>query len=486
MGQLAVRGAMWTAGGAFIIKIVNSLGYLLLGFLLVKEDFGKLAMAYTITSVATVISNPGLTDIVVHRGNRLRRWATPIFWLSILLGGGVALLLVGIAPLAAAFYGESELAWVISIIACSIFIANFSLVSSSMLSVQMRFKLSMSVSFVQAAFQIVLTVILSALGYGVFSLVIPLPLTQLLRTSLIWYFARPPIRLRLEIYQWKFLFTDIRHLIGTRLVESFQYQIPFAITGYLYGPGVVGPFYWGFQVSVQTYHVLIGNLSELMFATLAKISGQPDRLLGVAKKTCTTILLLIAPVCMIQMILAEPLVKWVYGDKWIDAIPIIQGCSLAFIFFSLTILGKALMQSRGQFAHQVKRNVIGLVAMVTLILILSYTLGSNGPAIGLLTHMAVIGPVWVYLALADLGITPMSMITMVLRPLACSLAGITTFALIYYCLVDTFFQNGPAMISAGSVSLLVYLGCSWKYDRVWWVDLINRLRKRRSAEPSAV
>src|SRR5688572_7676499 len=118
LGQRTASGFAWVMVSTVIQKLITVGGQIVLAWLLSKEDFGAIALAFTIATFVNLIREAGILQVLVHRSNRFRRWGNAAFWMSLTLSIACAIILFLIAPVAARVFNAPEvkgLIWVLAI-----------------------------------------------------------------------------------------------------------------------------------------------------------------------------------------------------------------------------------------------------------------------------------------------------------------------------------------------------------------------------------
>jgi len=140
VGHRTAVGFVWMLIRTVAVRGVQLGGQVALAYLLNKEDWGVVALAYTVTAVTSRVQDPGLRQVLVQRQRRFAHWANPAFWLSMACGVGATVATLAAAPLAAAFYGQPIVFNLLLILAINPIVMNLGTVPLAQLQSQLRFK----------------------------------------------------------------------------------------------------------------------------------------------------------------------------------------------------------------------------------------------------------------------------------------------------------------------------------------------------------
>jgi O-antigen/teichoic acid export membrane protein len=348
-GLLVTLGTVWLILQTLGTKAVTFSGQLVLAWLLSPADFGQIALAYTVTSFVALLINPGIDVILVMRGQRFHLWSTPAFYFSLTTGLLGSFVILATAPLVARAYGEPQLVGLLTVLAVATPLGSFLLVPTAKLRSEMRFQAIAAINLCQSVLQTLLTVIFAAAGFGVYSFVLPLPVVYIVIAALLWIVARPVVKIRHPLEHWRFLIGDSGYIFGTRVLHTAMTQGDYVILGALYGDAVVGPYFFAYGVAKQAIRLTAGSIQLVLMAGLAQLPAYSAQQTQVALRATRGLTLVGIPLCMLQAAVADPLMRALYGQKWIDAIPLVQLISIGMAFDVISWAAGSLLQSRGQF-----------------------------------------------------------------------------------------------------------------------------------------
>jgi PST family polysaccharide transporter len=179
--RLVVRGASVTLLSGGLGLAIQVLSTVVLGRLLMPEDFGLVAMVTTFSLLLVSFGENGLPEAIVQRDDIDHKLASNLFWLNVGCGVVLTLCFAASGPLLARFYHSPRLPAITLGISLSIFSTSTSVVHQALLKRAMRFtEVSFNNVFARLA-SVLVTIVLAVLGAGYWSLVagaVALPLTQ--------------------------------------------------------------------------------------------------------------------------------------------------------------------------------------------------------------------------------------------------------------------------------------------------------------------
>src|SRR6266849_1573349 len=166
-----IRGglAKALAQGASLVLRMGSL--MVMARLLGPKDFGLVGMVAAFTGVLNLFRDFGLSSATVQRLNVTDEQISTLFWINVLVGVILGLLLMGMAPLVAVFYHEPRLLWVSIILATSFIFNGAGVQHSALLERQMRFTALATIDLVSLVVSTAIGIGMAATGFGYWALV---------------------------------------------------------------------------------------------------------------------------------------------------------------------------------------------------------------------------------------------------------------------------------------------------------------------------
>lgn len=329
IGDRTAKGFAWLFAQSIGEKVFTLLGQVVLARLLGPDAFTQVALVGTLFVFATMLQQAGIMQVLVQRHHKFRIWQNAAFWMSMTVSLGAGLAMAGAAKPAAAFYGDPTLLGMLLVAALTLPINGLVVVPEAQLRGQMRFKAIAAVGGLAVAATQLLSVLLAWRGFGAYSFIIPLPIVAAMRSGLLWWIAKPTIRLHPHVRRWRYLFSDSAQLLIASMAMMLTYQGGQGVLGRLYPrQAAAGIYLFAWNLSDQSLRLLVNNLAGVLFPALNSIQGDSKRQNAAFLKAVRALLLVGLPICLLQAVLAGPVIRLVFGDKWLTAIPVLAALSL--------------------------------------------------------------------------------------------------------------------------------------------------------------
>lgn len=331
----------------YVLLIVNLLMSVVVARLLTPAEMGAFSLCMVLLSFAAIFRDFGastyLTQVAELNEQRLR--ATMGLQLSI---GAVLALCVALAstPLAA-FYGEPGLRELMLWVALSYLISPLGTVTQALLQRSMRFDAIASIQIGAGLVAAGVTVGLAWAGFGARSLAIG-QLASVLASVLLSQRYRP------ADLPWMPSLRGVREILsfggaitGIAIVNVAIKGAPELLLGKLQGLHSVGLFARGQGMVVMFGRQMAEAVSAVALPNFSRMVREGGNL-GDAFLHGTAYVTAVAwSICLGMVVLADPLIRVLYGAQWLEAIPLVRwvaasygsGLSVMLVSAALTGLG---------------------------------------------------------------------------------------------------------------------------------------------------
>ncbi len=474
--ERAVRGSLARvcAQAANLSLRVGSL--IILTRILEPRDFGLVGMVTALTGVLYLFRDFGLSAATVQRASVTEEQTSTLFWINIVAGGTLTLLVSGLAPVFVAFYHEPRLLWVTVVLASGFFFNAAGIQHSALLQRQMRFT---SLSMIDTGSWILSTgvaVCAARAGWGYWALV-AMTVTQPLVTSTCAWFASgwvPGMPRRRSGIRSLLRFGSTLTINGLIVYVASNFEK--VLLGRFWGADAIGIYGRAFQLIKLPTDTLNGAIGEVAFSALSRLQDDPSRLRSYFLKGYSLVLALTLPATVACGLFATDMIIVVLGPKWKEAAPIFRLLTPTILVFAIAnplgwFLGAIGMVGRG----------VKMALVIAPLMIASYFVGLPYGPKGVAFAYSVVMVLWtvpvIVWSVYGTVISPRDVFVAVSRPLASSAVGAAVaFTGCLLC--------GPShwvRLALGSALLIVTYLVTLFYvmgQRAFYMDLIQRFTRR--------
>lgn len=412
LGSQTARGVAMLSGATIAGKAVSTLGQIVLALLLLPEEFGLIALAFTVMAFTRAFEQLGLREMLIREQSKLDRWSNSAMWLAAFLGVCGGAVAVCIAPLAGLAFGEPDLFYLILVLAPASPLVSMSQICEAKLERDLRYGQVTVIQFGGLLIQTIIAIACATAGLGALSIVIPKPIIALLRLIYSWRLVQPRVRARPQLHRWRLLLKRGWPITASALLTAGTENADYLILGLIAPTAAVGFYYFAFMQSTQIVWMFCLSLCRVLVPSLSTLKDDPAKQVNAYLRGVGLVGLAIAPLCVMQAALAGPLLRLLFGDKWLESIPLLQLLSLSVLSSVITWPIVSLIMAQGRYGLRLVITGIGL-AVFTITITAGALIGDHfgeptlGAAIAVLCHRMWYGPAqtWYVVRRSGVGIS---------------------------------------------------------------------------------
>lgn len=458
----AKNSAIWVTGGQIFFKIFSLVSLIILNRLLTPEEFGVVAIANVVLAIVRLIGNLGITAGIIQRIENLDDYLNSAFWINFALGLTLTILTLIFSPLISFIYEIDELKLILIYLAFGFLLKSFETVPVSILSKDLDFK---SITIIDISTEIISTivvVILAFLGFGVWSLIIPMVAISPIKSIFLWAKCkwRPNFKINFELC--KDVYNFGKHSFISELVGYLLSNIDYLIIGKFLGQGAVGIYQFAYNWANWPTTNVVWLLGRVAFPTFSKLQNDLNEMRRVYNKMTKFVSVFSILFYAIILVETESFVRIIGGEQWLEAIIPMKIISIYGLVRSLGSHGGKVFLAIGKPEILSKYGLITF-PIIVIGLLVGVQFGIVGVSIATAINSGISGLVFIWLVYRKMN----SEFTEFLKIIApASVSGIIT-AIILITLnsfLESYNLNSILKFGiSGALGSIVFIGSFWLF-----------------------
>lgn len=326
----AISGVKWTTFSTVITTVLQLLQLAILARFLEPSVFGLMALVMVVIGFSQAFLDMGISNAIIHKQEMSKDQLSTLYWVNVLAGFLLFLIIVLIAPFIASIYEEPELTELIYIVALTFIIQPFGQQFMVLWQKEMRFSEIAKIDIVTKSISLVVSVYLAYKGYGVYALVYGTLVGVVSQTVQFMYKGLKEYRLsfvfRLDEIK-EFLSFGV-YQMGERTINYFNFQVDTILIGKLLGTETLGIYTIAKQIIMRPAGIINPIITKVTFPAMAKIQDDILRLKNIYLRTINYLSSVNFPIYAFIFIFAHDIVMIMFGQKYFEAIYIMQILSI--------------------------------------------------------------------------------------------------------------------------------------------------------------
>lgn len=354
--------AMTSQYMSFAINFLSSI--YLARYYIDPDDLGLFTIAFSATQLIALFQDFGVTRYITGEANLTRGKINTCFSLSIIAAWSVASLAIALAWPVSLIYDLPSLFPIMLIIGASYFFVPLSTIPIALRQREMDFASNTMIEVGTAGANAAVAIALAMRGYG--------PL------ALAWgAFAQQVARAIISQWRNGFIFPLRFHSTGMGPILRFGGgssllvlsgalggHVPELLLGRLLNEASVGLYSRALGLAGQLRHLVSGAASSVFYPAFAHVRDRGKDLGPPYERVVACYCGITWPAMLGLAVVAEPLIRIIYGEKWLEAAPLLRWIALAQLCFVALPLHVELPILLGRMKSLIHRNVLDTLASI--------------------------------------------------------------------------------------------------------------------------
>ena len=361
-------GFFWKFCERFLNQGITFVVSLILARLLSPEDYGVVAVVMVFINLAAVFISSGFASALIQKKDADDTDFSTMFFCSLVCAAVLYLVLFLTAPLVAQIYKNPILKLVLRVYALNIPLSVCQSIQTAYISRHMLFRKTFINSAINAVICGAVGIGLALAGFGVWALVFQGIVGTIANTIVLFFLI--PWRPR-----WVFSKESAKSMLGfggrvlaADLSATFFNEVRSLVVGAVYSTADLAYYNKGQQIP----HLITNNLSSIMgsvmFPAVANYSDDLQQVKMITRRGLRVLAYVLVP-CMFGLAaVMEPLVIFLFTDKWAMSIPFgqilsIDTCIAVFELYYVQIL-KSIGRSEVVLKLEIMKKPVYLLLLI--------------------------------------------------------------------------------------------------------------------------
>jgi polysaccharide transporter, PST family len=453
-----VSGVGWKIATQIVVQVTRLVVVIVLARLLSPHDYGLAAVALVYIGVATIFTDLSLGVALIQRPTLNEGDRSTAFWTTVGAGALCAVISIAGASVIADAFGAPAASSLIAVTSINFLITATSSTQNALLTRELRFRNLQLREMAGAVLGGAVGIALAFAGFGAWAVVLQVVVAEAVSLVLVWQFSEWRPRFTYSLESLRNLGPFAAKASGARMLGFLNLNADnFLVARYL-GPAALGVYSLAWNVMFQPFVRLIAPITQVLFPAFSRIASDPHRVAGAWLRGNRIVAAISLPAFVGLAVVAHDFILVVLGEKWLDAVPVLQLLCVAGAAQSLQSLNHSALQALDRAGE-----LLAFMVFSTTVTLTSFVIGLEwgivGVAAGFAAARTIVLPVFTLLVCRAADTTMWAFARSVRRVAEMSAAmGLVAYG------VQTALGGAPAaarlvaVIAAGAASYLALLG----------------------------
>lgn len=472
------RGVFWNLLAFGFGKLTLLLVTSILARLLTKDEIGVMGAAIVAINYLAIVKDLGLSVALIQYRGDVQEAAHTVFTLNLFLGILLAGLTFLFAPLVGAYFNDMQVTAVLRWLSVSFVIQALGAVHIVWLLRDLDYRRKALPEMGNSLVKGVVSVGMAMSGFGVWSLVAGQLTGALASVALVWALKPWRPRLRVNRAAAASLFRFSSPVVGSDILGVITDNVDYLIVGRLFGLATLGVYTFAYRLPEM---LIIGNLwlvGSIAFPAFASIQNKPEELRRGFLGSVRLVELIVTPIACGLILLADPLVRIVFGETWLEVTPLLRVLAAYAWVYSIGFHIGGVYKAVGRPDILFYLSLVSIAILVPSLLLGARLFGVIGVAYGHLAAVLLRRAISLLVATRFVRVTPGEIFGQIRSSFLAALAMSASVLTLLH--LTPHWPALPRLLCATLLGAIVYLGLLWRAERENFLRLKRALVAREA------
>ena len=253
------------------------------------------------------------------------------------------------------------------VLALTVFFGAFNSIQNALVARNMMFKKLFYSSLGAGLISGFIGIIVAYYGGGIWALVAQQLVNQIIITVIMWFTIKWRPALMFSFKKIRSLFSFGWKILVSSLLNQLYMEIRTLIIGRIYTSSTLGYYNRGQLFPKVLVTNMDGSIQSVMLSAISANQDNREKVKGLMRRAIVSSSFIIFPMMIGMAMVAEPLVKIVLTDKWLESVPFLQ---IFCISYALTPIHTANLQAINAMGRsdiylklEIFKKIIGIIIL---------------------------------------------------------------------------------------------------------------------------
>lgn len=361
-----INNAKWNLLSQIFKLITQLINIVYLTKIIAPKEYGIMAMALVVMNLAILLRDLGTSAAIIQRKELNDGLINSIYWVNVLMGVSLMLIVALMSPVIANIYGYMELIPVLLILSLSFPISCSATTHLALLERESKFKLIAKSEITSSLVALIASITLAKFGFGVYSLVFQSIILSLISAILFWRYSdwRPKKGIKIRKKDVTEVFSFSANLSLFNFINYFSRNADSFIIGKFMSANILGQYNLAYRIMLFPLQSMTFVASRSLLPILSKQQDDSKSFYNTYIKTAFFILMISAPLMSGLAVLSDTFVYTVFGNEWSVTGVVLKWLAPTAIIQSILSTTGSVFTAKGRTDILMKLGLLGAILQV--------------------------------------------------------------------------------------------------------------------------
>lgn len=392
-------GVIWASVQRFGTMIISFVTNIVLARLLTPDDFGAIGMLMLFLAIANTFVDSGFGSALIQKKDANQTDFSTVFFINLGMSIIVYVLLFFGAPWVAQFYDLDLLRPLLRVQGLVLILHAFSIIQTALLRKKMDFRKLSICNLIGNIVGSIVGIGAALMDYGVWSLVIRTLTVGLVTSLLLWIIGKWKPLFIFSKQSFKELFGFGGFMLLSSIVTTLSNNVQTLIIGKLFSAKDLGNYNQAHNLRNLGTQSISDVIAQVLYPDFSNNQTDSKQITDKLNNAVYMISYVVAAIMSLCVVVAKPLVLFLFGEKWLECVVPFQILCCGGVFMSVQDINYYVIAAKGKSKPLFFFNVAKLILSI-LLMFIGYRIGG---LFGLLWSMVLLAVI-IYVFYSELAL----------------------------------------------------------------------------------
>lgn len=353
-GDSALASVFWKFSERMSAQLVSIVVSIILARLLTPEDYGIVSVVMILITLCNALVTGGLGNALIQKKDSDELDFSSVFYVSLALAGILYFAVFFLAKPIAVYFQNTDLVWILRIMAIQIPLSAVESVQQANISRQMQFRKFFVATIFGTVVSAFVGIVMAYKGMGPWALVAQYTTNVIVNTTMMFIVGnwRP---------QWLFSFGRLRQLLsyglkilGATVLDTGFNELRSIIISMWYSPADLAVYDNGRKYPNMIVTNINASINSVIFPVMSKKQGEAEQIKRLMRSSVRMSSYILSPMLLGFMAIAERFVSVVLTAKWLICVPFIYITCGMCLFYPIHTINIQALNAIGESGKTLK------------------------------------------------------------------------------------------------------------------------------------
>ncbi len=352
------RALVLSTSERYFILAANFFTLAIVSRLLTPAEIGVSVLGMAMVMMALAVREFATTNFIVQQTELKLEDVRTTFTLLILLTGAISFLIMTCAGILAALFDEPGLVPFLRVVSLCVLIEVIGLTIGALLRREMAFGKLAAIHATGAAIMAGLTIALAALGFSYMSFAWATLVGHTAEACLFLLVWPDKSIFKPCLKEWRTIMTFGGYNGANAVLATIYESLPYLVFGRILSVNAVALYHRGYAICQLPGKVILGGVGSVLLSAFSSEVRNGRELRDHYLHSVELITGLWWPALILLAFLADPVVRILLGEQWLEAVPLVRIMAFANLFMFSGILNYPALVAVGAMRDLFVRSAI--------------------------------------------------------------------------------------------------------------------------------